>query len=155
MKANLGLSDKGRKAVCAALAPILADIFLLSLKTQNFHWNLVGPRFAALHALFGEQYEAHHDAADEIAERMRALGGAAPGGFASFLKLATLKEATGKENETAMLRQLAADNDALTQACRKAKDIAEANGDAETGDLMIERMTEQAKFAWMLRSHFA
>jgi starvation-inducible DNA-binding protein len=150
---NLGLSDNARKQVAEALGPILADHYLLALKTQNFHWNVTGPNFQGLHALFGTQYAALLAAVDVIAERIRTLGYPAPGGFAAYAKLATLPEAKGGESWSQMCGQLATDNDALVQRCRTARELAENMGDAETGDLMIERMDEMAKAAWMLRSH--
>ncbi|HJQ58176.1 MAG TPA: Dps family protein [Vineibacter sp.] len=150
---NLGLSDNARNQVAQSLGPVLADHYLLTLKTQNFHWNVTGPNFQGLHALFGTQYEALFAAVDEIAERIRALGFAAPGGFAAYAKLASLPEARGGETWTQMCEQLAVDNDSLAQRCRAVRELAEGMGDAETGDLMIERMDALAKAAWMLRSH--
>ena len=88
MAVSLGLSDNARKQVAESLGPILADHYLLTLKTQNFHWNVTGPNFQGLHSLFGTQYEALFAAVDEIAERIRALGFPAPGGFAAYGKVA-------------------------------------------------------------------
>jgi starvation-inducible DNA-binding protein len=153
MAVSLGLSDNARKQVAESLGPILADHYLLTLKTQNFHWNVTGPNFQGLHSLFGTQYEALFAAVDEIAERIRALGYPAPGGFAAYGKLATLPEAKGGESWSQMCEQLAADNDNLVARCRPVRELAESLGDAETGDLMIERMDALAKAAWMLRSH--
>lgn len=150
---NLGLSDNARKEVAEALGPILADHYLLALKTQNFHWNVTGPNFQGLHALFGAQYAALFTAVDVVAERIRTLGYPAPGGFGAYGKMATLPEAKGGESWSQMCAQLAADNDSLVQRCRPVRELAERVGDAETGDLMIERMDEMAKAAWMLRSH--
>lgn len=153
MKVDLGLTEKGRESVSEALGAVLADTFLLALKTQNYHWNVVGSDFTELHQLFEEQYTALRDAGDEVAERIRALGHPAPGSFATYLKLASLKEATGKEDAQTMLKNLAQDHDTVTKACRKAKAIAEQHGDDESVDLLIERMSAHGKFAWMLRSH--
>ncbi|TWT03062.1 Dps family protein [Reyranella sp. CPCC 100927] len=150
---NLGLSDNARRQVAESLGAILADHYLLALKTQNFHWNVTGPNFQGLHALFGAQYAALHAALDEVAERIRTLGFPAPGGFVAYGKLATLPEAKGGESWGQMCEQLAADNDSLVQRCRPVRELAESLGDAETGDLMIERMDALAKAAWMLRSH--
>lgn len=152
-KIDLGLSQNVRKKVADALGAALADHYLLALKTQNFHWNVTGPNFSGLHALFGTQYEALHAAVDEIAERIRALGYAAPGGFAAYLDLAGLKDAKGGETWQAMCTALAADNDALVKRCREIGDMADEAGDTETGDLMNGRKEEMSKAAWMLRSH--
>jgi len=152
-KVDLGLGANVRKKVADGLADVLADHYLLALKTQNFHWNVTGPNFQGLHTLFGAQYAALHAAIDEIAERIRTLGFPAPGGFAVYAKMATLKEAKGGEPWQEMCTLLAADNDALVKACRKLGDMADEAGDTETGDLMNGRKEEMAKAAWMLRSH--
>jgi len=152
-KVDLGLGANVRKKVADGLAEVLADHYLMALKTQHFHWNVTGPNFQGLHTLFGTQYAALHLAIDELAERIRTLGFPAPGGFAVYGKLASLKEAKGGESWQEMCAQLASDNDALVKACRKLGDMADEAGDTETGDLMNGRKEEMAKAAWMLRSH--
>ncbi|HJT06289.1 MAG TPA: DNA starvation/stationary phase protection protein, partial [Stellaceae bacterium] len=67
-----------RQQIAACLSKLLADTYTLYLKTQGFHWNVVGPRFHDLHKLFEEQYNELAAANDEIAERIRALGAKAP-----------------------------------------------------------------------------
>lgn len=152
MKAELGLKTKDIKAVADALARVLANTHALSLKTQNFHWNVVGPGFVYLHELFGKQYEALNEAVDELAERIRALGHVAPGGYKAFGALAEIEEAGEPPAAREMIAALLADNEAMVRLARKAKDLAEKAGDSETGDMLIERMQEHAKAAWMLRA---
>ena len=53
---NIGISEKDRKSVCKGLNKLLADSYLLYLKTQNYHWNVTGKMFQSLHTLFEEQY---------------------------------------------------------------------------------------------------
>ena len=60
--------------VAESLKKVLASSYILSLKTQNYHWNVKGPHFKQLHDLFGEQYNELNTAIDDIAERIRALG---------------------------------------------------------------------------------
>ena len=152
-KIDLGLTAATRSKVAAALRPVLADHYALAAKTHAFHWNVTGPNFIGLHELFGKQYLALLGAADDIAERMRALGSKAPGGLGTLAKLSSVKEPGDNEDWKQMCLTLAADCDALVKACRKVQDAAEDGGDVETGDLMIERMDVLAKDAWMLRSH--
>ena len=64
----------------------LATSYALALKTQNYHWNVVGANFKPLHELFGAQYEELSDAIDEVAERIRALGSKVDGSFENFSK---------------------------------------------------------------------
>jgi starvation-inducible DNA-binding protein len=151
MAVNIGLSNNARKVSAEWLGRVLADSYLLYVKTQNFHWNVTGPHFGELHKMFGDQYEALADAIDEIAERIRALGHPAPGSMAVFQKLGSLTEAKGELSANEMISQLAEDNEAVIRVLREAKDAVEKAGDAETGDLFIERMQAHGKAAWMLR----
>ncbi len=151
MKIDIGLKDNSRKTVADALGKVLADTYTLYLKTHNFHWNVTGPNFYSLHKQFEELYTELAAAVDEIAERIRALGHLAPGSYAAFGKLTTVKEATGVPAARDMVRQLAADNELVVRSAREVKDLAESVGDVETGDLMIERMQVHEKAAWMLR----
>ncbi|MGE5339024.1 MAG: Dps family protein, partial [Gemmatimonadota bacterium] len=77
--AGSGLSDKARKTMVDVLNRLLADEFVLYVKTRNFHWNVVGPNFSELHKFFEGQYEQLDGSIDDIAERARALDGMAAG----------------------------------------------------------------------------
>lgn len=152
MKIDIGMSDKDRKRVAAALSRVLADTYALYVKTHNYHWNVEGPNFPALHEMFEGQYAALATAADEIAERIRALGHPAPGGLAAFAQLASVKDETGRPKAAEMVKTLAKDHETATRAAREVMKVAEAAGDEATADLMIERMAAHDKFAWMLRA---
>jgi starvation-inducible DNA-binding protein len=153
MKVNIGLSDNARKTAVEALSGVLADTYTLYLKTHNFHWNVTGPSFPFLHTLFGEQYNELWTAVDELAERIRALGHPAPGSYAAFSKLTTLKEAPATPPAAKeMIRLLLADHEAIAQRARKVQEIVEEVGDTETGDMMVGRMQVHGKAAWMLRA---
>src|SRR3546814_17854549 len=88
--------------VIKALEQSLADTFTLALKTQNYHWNVVGSNFFSLHYLFEEQYKDGFAAADEIAERIRALGAPAPGGLRAFHETTTLYAAQDRHDHKAL-----------------------------------------------------
>lgn len=143
---------KKEKPVVDGLSHLLADTYLLYLKTQNFHWNVVGPQFYALHKLFEEQYRALADAIDVIAERIRALRFQPPASFNQFLKLTSLKEATGHPNAEEMIQNLLSDHEAISKVIVGLFSVAENCGDEVTLDLIIQRKEEHDKFAWMLRS---
>src|SRR5262245_64612701 len=96
MKLNIGLTDTNRSGVVTLLIPLLADEYVLYTKTRNFHWNVVGPQFNDLHKFFEAQYTELNDVVDNVAERARALGGAAAGSLAEFTQLARLAEQPGK-----------------------------------------------------------
>jgi starvation-inducible DNA-binding protein len=92
---DIGIDAEARRAVAEGLGHMLADSYVLLVKTHNFHWNVTGPMFRALHSMFQEQYEELQGAVDEIAERIRALGHMAPGSFSRFLELTTVEEENG------------------------------------------------------------
>ncbi len=138
--------------VTSGLKALLADSYTLYLKTQNYHWNVTGPQFSALHALFMAQYSELALAIDEIAERIRALGEKAPGSYREFSQLATIKEATGKENTPQMVKTLRDDHKTLIQSLYSLLEKAQKKGDEGTCDLLTTRIPAHEKQAWMLDS---
>ena len=78
---DIGINKKDRTKVAESLKHLLADSYTLYLQTHNFHWNVSGPRFRDLHLMFEEHYTELATAVDEIAERIRTLGIAAPGTY--------------------------------------------------------------------------
>ncbi len=152
---NIGISEKDRKIVCKGLSKLLADSYLLYLKTQNYHWNVTGKMFQPLHTLFEEQYREMAEAVDDIAERIRTLGEFAPGSFTSFLKVTSIREESSIPTAEEMIHNLVQGNEAVVTTARQI--VAEANEceDDVTTDLMVERMQIHEKNAWMLRSMIA
>ncbi len=152
MEMNIGINENERKAAAEGLARLLADSYTLYLKTHNFHWNVTGPLFNTLHLLFEQQYTELALAVDEIAERIRALGLPAPGSYAEFGRLTTVKEAQSGTNAHDMLLQLIADQGLIIQTARGLFPMAEQARDQVTLDLLTRRMQVHEKNAWMLRS---
>jgi len=148
-------SANSRRTVAAKLGTVLADTYILMLKTQGYHWNVTGPRFPSLHTMFEEQYNALFLAADEVAERIRALGHKAPGTYAAFARLSGLNEDQGVEDAEGMVKQLAADHAALSRSAQEAAAAAQEVDDEVTADMMIGRMTQHDKTAWMLNASLA
>src|SRR3982751_2828148 len=95
VKMDIGIKEVDRKQIAGGLSLLLADTYTLYLKTHNFHWNVTGPMFNALHAMFMTQYNELWLSLDEIAERIRALDHPAPGSGAQYAKLSSIKEETG------------------------------------------------------------
>jgi starvation-inducible DNA-binding protein len=153
MAPNKGRNDPS-KTMAESLGRVLANTYTLYLKTHNYHWNVTGPQFASLHTMFETQYTELAAAVDTIAERIRALGHVAPGSYAAFGRLSEVKEAPDSPPEAMqMIRDLAADNEALIKLAEKANEVADENNDVASGDMMIERMQVHSKTAWMLRAH--
>ena len=144
---------KSSSKVVEELSHLLADSYTLYLKTHNFHWNVTGPMFTTLHTLFETQYTELALAVDEIAERIRTLGARAPGSYAEFAQLTSVKEAKGTTAATQMVRQLTADQATIATAAQRVVAAAQAAGDEASADLGIRRMQVHQKNAWMLRSH--
>lgn len=141
------------KKVVEALEGLLANSYILYLKTQNYHWNVTGPSFASLHAVFQAQYEELAVANDDIAERIRALGGKAPGSFAAFVSLADVREETGSPKAAEMLERLSADQAIMSASAQKVLEAAQESGDEATADLAIGRIQAHDKNGWMLKAH--
>lgn len=149
---DVGLKDQARKTVAHKLSTLLADSYILYLKTQNFHWNVTGPNFQSLHLLFEQQYTDLATAVDDIAERIRTLGFPAPGSFNVFLKIGTLSEATDTPSAPEMVQQLLNDHEAVCQHLHDlVKTVTDVNDEASLA-LVSERLMVHEKTAWMLRS---
>lgn len=144
--------DKDTERVAEALSQVLANTFILSLKTQGFHWNVTGPMFYTLHSMFEEQYNELWRAGDAIAERIRALGAAAPGSYREFAKLTYLRESEAVPSATGMIGELLSDHETSARTVRTALAVSRSAVDAVTEDLLTQRLLAHEKAAWMLRS---
>lgn len=144
-----------KQKVVDGLKSLLADTYTIYLKTQNFHWNVTGPHFHSFHKMFEEQYIQLAAATDLIAERIRALNTLAPATFAEFLDLATVKENKGKLDANSMIEILLQDHETLIKKAKELIVISLEHHDDETADLVIGRVEEHEKTAWMLRSSLA
>ncbi len=149
---DIGISDKDRAKIADALSHMLADSYILYLKTHNFHWNVTGPMFQTLHIMFMTQYTELWNALDLIAERIRSLGHAAPGSYKRYVELSSIDEEEGVPGAQDMIRQLVAGQEAVARTARAAFKVADAADDQPTADLLTQRMEVHEKNAWMLRS---
>lgn len=155
MAINIGINESDRKEIADGLAKLLADTYTLYLKTHNFHWNVTGPMFETLHLMFERQYTELATAVDQIAERIRALGFPAPGTYAEFGRLASIKEETGVPDAPSMVRQLVDGQEAVVRTARSVFPVVDRAHDEPTADLLTQRMQVHEKTAWMLRSLLA
>ncbi len=153
---QIGISEDDRAAIAQGLSRLLADTFTLYLTTHNFHWNVKGPYFTSLHAMFMEQYTELWNAVDPIAERIRSLGHDAPGGYARFGELTSLADAPRQPpSAMEMVRILVAGHEAVARTARELFPMADQCSDEPTADLLTQRMTQHEQTAWMLRSLLA
>ncbi len=142
-----------RNETIQALSDLLADSYMLYLKTHNYHWNVTGPMFTTLHTLFETEYTELALAVDEIAERIRAIGAPAPGTMRAYGELSSIEEDADIPKAEQMIRNLVADQERVVAAARRVVEAAEAAGDQASGDLGVRRIEVHEKNAWMLRSH--
>lgn len=150
---NIEIDESDRSSTAEALSQLLADSYTLYLKTHNYHWNVTGPHFGALHALFETQYTDLALAADAIAERIRALGHRAPGSYAEFSARTVVAEATVEPTRAMeMVAALAVDHQTVARAAAQVISEASAAGDEPTAGLATTRQDVHEKAAWMLRS---
>ncbi len=150
---NIGIGEKDRAAIAQGLSRLLADTYTLYLTTHNFHWNVTGPMFNTLHAMFMTQYTELWAAVDPVAERIRSLGHPAPGSYAQFSKLASVPDApTTPPKALEMVRILVAGHEAVARTARELFPVANKADDQPTADLLTQRLTVHEQTAWMLRS---
>jgi len=152
-KIDIGIGSDDRAAIAEALSRLLADTYTLYLTTHNFHWNVKGPMFNALHKMFMTQYSELWNAVDPIAERIRALGHAAPGSYGQFGKLSSVADAPAEPPKALdMVSTLVKGHEAVARTAREIFPLVEKAEDQPTMDLLTQRLNVHEKTAWMLRS---
>jgi starvation-inducible DNA-binding protein len=151
-KMDIGINKKDRQKVAEGLSRFLADSVTLYMMTHNFHWNVKGPMFNTLHLMFMDQYTEQWNALDMIAERIRALDFPAPGTYAEFSRLASIKEVAGVPKAVEMVALLVSAQEATARTARKLFPVVEKANDQPTLDLLTQRLEIHEKTAWMLRS---
>lgn len=151
---DIGISENDRAGVIRTIGQLLADEYVLYTKTRNYHWNVVGSHFSDYHKLFEGQYEGLSNDVDEIAERIRSLGGKTPATLTEFLKDARLEEHPGKYNDAkTMVSNLLLDHEKIIKTLRvDIETCATKYHDVGTQDFLTGLMEKHEKTAWMLRS---
>jgi starvation-inducible DNA-binding protein len=145
------LSDEAVRELSAKLNEILADAFALYMKTKNFHWHVSGPHFRDYHLLLDEQSEQIFATTDEIAERVRKIGGTTLRSIGHIGKLQTIED-----NDDSfvppheMLRELMNDNKAIAASMREAHELADKHEDAATAGLLETFIDGTERRTWFL-----
>ena len=152
MEINTGIPAAQRTAIAQSLSRLLADSYVVYLKTHSFHWNVEGPMFQTLHQMFMEQYTETWNAIDLIAERIRSLGEYAPGTYREYARLTRVQETEGVPRAEEMVRLLIEGQEAIVRTAREVLAVADEANDQPTLDLVTQRMQVHEKNAWMLRS---
>jgi starvation-inducible DNA-binding protein len=135
-----------------ALKIVLADTFTMYLKTQSFHWNVIGPNFPQYHDFFGNLYEELHGAVDPIAEQIRAVNSFAPSSLARIKELTRIEESDTIPTAERMFQILINDNNIVLDALKQAYDLAEKEDELALANFLQDRMDIHKKHGWMLRA---
>lgn len=152
MKIDIGIQEADRQAISDGLKRLLADTYVLYLKTHGYHWNVTGPMFESLHNSFMTQYTELWNAIDPIAERIRSLGFFAPGTYSELGKLTSIKEDSSVPAATDMLKNLVEGHESVIRTARSVFVAAEKGSDQATMDLLTQRLDVHEKTAWMIRA---
>jgi starvation-inducible DNA-binding protein len=145
------LSSQAVNKVSEALNVLLADAFALYLKTKNFHWHISGRHFRDYHLLLDEQSDQIFATTDQLAERVRKIGGTTLKSIGQIAKLQTIKD----NNEDyvpprEMLRELMQDNKHVAAAMRKAHDVCDEAGDVASASILENFIDETERRTWFL-----
>ena len=151
LRTRTDLGDDAVRDISAGLAALLADAFALYLKTKNFHWHVSGRHFRDYHLLLDEQSEAIFATTDQLAERVRKLGGVTLRSIGQIAKLQTIQD----NNEDyvpprEMLRELMEDNKKMAAAMRKAHKLCDDHEDSGTASLLEVFIDETERRTWFL-----
>lgn len=145
------LSEKAAHDVSQALLPLLADVFVLYLKTKNFHWHMSGPHFRDYHLMLDDQGQQILSMTDAIAERARKLGG---GTLRSIGQISRFQRIVDNDAEYVkpfdMIVELREDNKTLTRNMREVHSLCDEAGDVATASLLENWIDEAEGRTWFL-----
>jgi starvation-inducible DNA-binding protein len=145
------LSEKAVHDISTALTVLLSDVFALYLKTKNFHWHISGPHFRDYHLMLDDQGGQLFAMTDEIAERVRKIGGTT---VRSIGQVSRLQRITDNNAEYVgpldMIAELRDDNAMLTQYMREVHRLCDEAEDVATASLLENWIDETEKRVWFL-----
>lgn len=150
------MAKASNKVNTASLEQVLnrqvANFNVLYVKIHNFHWYVKGEQFFALHAKFEELYDEVTLKMDEVAERLLSIKGSPAATMKEYLEIATIQEATGKEDTRGMVQSLIEDFATVSEELTEGIELAEEVTDQPTADLLTSIRADLEKHQWMLRS---
>jgi starvation-inducible DNA-binding protein len=152
-KIDTGITKDHLKKIVNLLNDDLADEYVLLTKTKKYHWNVVDPRFNDLHKFLDEQYVLLSEAVDEVAERVRAMGGMTRATLKEFISSTQIEEDPGLSPDgDTMLRNLLTAHESIIKTLRKHIEECQNLSDEGTANFLTDKMEQHEKMAWMLRS---
>jgi starvation-inducible DNA-binding protein len=145
------LGDNARRDIAGALNVLLADTFALYLKTKNFHWHVSGPHFRDYHLLFDEQADQIFATTDEIAERVRKVGGLTLHSIGQIARLQRIRDNDADYVDPLdMLAELRSDNQALITAMRETHALCDEENDVATASFIEVWIDQAERRVWFL-----
>lgn len=154
-KMTIGLSEDTCSTISNALNDVLANTYVLAVKTQGFHWNVVGAHFLDLHAMFGRQYDAMAATVDLVAERIRALDNSPVSSMKDMLSRSYITEESGPIGAAEAVKQLLVDHERCAASVRRLAKFTGKYEDQPTTNMLADIGQFHEKEAWMLRSLLA
>lgn len=143
---------EGQDRDVEALNQLVADATVFYQKVRHYHWNVEGRYFFELHARFEALYTDWADVIDDLAERVRVLGGRPLHTLANMLENATLEEDPTTPDGVEMMRRLATDLERIHAAIDEERDQAATQYDQGTADLMTRLQVDIEEELWMMRA---
>jgi starvation-inducible DNA-binding protein len=145
------LGENAVKDISGAINRLLADAFALYLKTKNFHWHMTGPHFRDYHLLLDEQSEQIFATTDDLAERVRKIGGNTLRSIGDISRHQTIEDNDAEYvTPEDMLAELREDNQSMARAMREAHGLCDEHGDVATASLLENYIDETERRAWFL-----
>lgn len=145
------LGSNASRDIGNALNVLLADSFALYMKTKNFHWHVSGPHFRGLHLMFDEQAEQIFATTDEIAERVRKLGGITLHSIGEIARLQRIPDNDADYVDPLdMVEELRSDNQALITSLREVHDLCDEENDVATASLIENWIDQAERRVWFL-----
>jgi starvation-inducible DNA-binding protein len=146
-----GLGSNATRDLAGALNALLADMFVLYMKTKNFHWHVSGPHFRDYHLLLDEQATQIYNTTDPIAERVRKIGGTTIRSIGHVARLQRLDDNNADYvTPEDMLAELREDNKQLIASMRETHDLCDEHGDVATASLLEVWIDEAERRVWFL-----
>ena len=145
------LSADSVSKISAKLNEILATTFALYLKTKNFHWHVSGPHFRDYHLLLDEQAEQIFASTDDIAERVRKIGGTTLRSIGQISKLQGIDDNDQSYVSPGdMLRELVSDNKTVVEAMRACHKLCDDHEDVATASLLENFIDQAERRLWFM-----
>jgi starvation-inducible DNA-binding protein len=145
------LEREGVEEICEELRKLLADVFVLYVKTKNFHWHMTGRHFRDYHLLLDEHADQIFAMTDDVAERARKIGGTTLHSIGDIASHQRLKDNNHEFVTPAqMLAELAEDNQKLTRSMRATHEVCDRGGDVATASLLENWIDEAERRTWFL-----